>query len=159
MINLQKLKIHQILLVIFILTFANLQVQSQSQSLDNIRLLITPVNPVIIPLAALDSISSPLDLLTNSDSVYLKVTFEIDSIANVSEFNVELGSDSISFLLFNDTYYFDNFNPGGEKTYKRIGKYIELGLGKYPYTPFYLKARYKNIVQVASSYTYHQFIH
>ncbi len=156
----QKPSITVITTIFFVVFYLfAVEAKSQSQSLNNLRLLITPVNPIIVPPAALDSISSPLDLLTSTDSVYLKVTFEIDSITNISEFNVELGSDSTIFSLLNNTYFFDNATPGVGKSYKRVGKYIELGLGKFPFSSYYVKARYKNSIQVPSSYTFYQFIH
>jgi hypothetical protein len=136
-----------------------MEVNGQVLPVENLRLKLTPVYPISIKVSQMDSISSPLDLLSPTDSVLLTVSFDIDTTVSISKFHVTLGIDSISNTITDQYLMFDVTNPFPGIVYRRNLDNVEIDVGAYPFSDYYAGVRIITINSDTSGFENYQFTH
>lgn len=100
---------------------------SQENIVKNAELHISPIYQIEIPEDLSDSIVNPLELLTNSDSVYISIAIDLVDLINIEYLIITLIGDD-EYDLMNHSYYIDAVEE------ENLGDdYVRLELGEYLY--------------------------
>jgi hypothetical protein len=85
-----------------------------------------------IPDAILDTLTDSFYLLQTDSTLKIELGMVLQDTTNISMINITLGNTQGGNELFQQSFSFDNYNPGVGLSYDRDGNYLTIGLGIFP---------------------------